>query len=114
MKLSEGQQEQVKKLRSEGLTFKEIAAKIKELYQIKVSLTSLQLLCPFVKIDGRGRRGRGRKVKSQRAGTNCRPPSTGVDKEITAILQEITDLISDIKSRHLEELKKIRKDLLEA
>ena len=111
MKLSEGQQEQVKKLRSEGLTFKEIAAKIKELYQIKVSLSSLQLLCPFAKIDGRGR---GRKAKSQRAGTNCRPPSTGADKEITAILQEITDLISDIKSRHLEELKKIRKDLLEA
>ncbi len=103
-KLSEGQQEQVKKLRSEGMTFKEIAAKIKELYQIKVSLSSLQLLCNEIKIDGRGRRGRGRKVKSQ----------LGVDKEITTILQEITDLISDIKCRHLEELKKIRKDLLEA
>ena len=96
-KLSEGQQEQVKKLRSEGLTFKEIAAKIKELYQIKVSLSSLRLLCDDVKI-------RGRKVK----------PQPGVDKEITTILQEIMDLISDIKSRHLEELKKIRKDLQEA
>ena len=114
-KLNEGQQDQSRKLRKEGLSYQAIAKKMEELYQIKISFHSIRNICIKAGIDRPSNRVPAKDLKNGPGPVRFVPkkkkdPAFG---DIGAVLSEIKDLIDDVQVLFASQLHGIRGQLIE-